>query len=116
MSVITYTQCPATLLGCSRLQIHTAAEWVASLPYVSLAFTNLKRKAASTTGEKSSTAPTLRTLKQRISILFTLLLSRLGSHAILQYFSLALALLFSETPQSTAEFSKLIFFPYRISI
>jgi len=114
MSVITYTQCPATLFGCSRLQVQTAAEWVASLPYVSLAFT--KRMAASTTGEKSSTTPTPRTFKQRISTLFTLLLARLGSHSILQYFSLSLALLFSETPQSTVEFSKLIFFPYPISI
>ena len=45
-----------------------------------------------------------------------LLLARLGSHAILQYFSLALALLFSEAPKSTADFSRLIFFPYHISI
>lgn len=115
MSVITYTQCPATLLGCSRLQIQMAAEWVASLPYASLAFT--KPRATFTAGEKSGTATTTRrTLKQRISIFFTLLLARLGSHAILQYFSLALALLFSEAPQSTADFSRLIFFPYQISI
>jgi hypothetical protein len=115
MSVITYTQCPTTLLGCSRLQIQMAAEWVASLPYASLAFT--KPRATSTASEKSGTATTTRrTLKQRISILFTLLLARLGSHAILQYFNLALALLFSEAPQSTADFSRLIFFPYQISI
>jgi hypothetical protein len=115
MSVITYTQCPTTLLGCSRLQIQIAAEWVASLPYASLAFT--KPRATSTASEKSGTATTTRrTLKQRISILFTLLLARLGSHAILQYFNLALALLFSEAPQSTADFSRLIFFPYQISI
>jgi hypothetical protein len=115
MSVITYTQCPTTLLGCSRMQIQLAAEWVASFPYVKLAFT--KSRATSTASEKSGTATiTRRTLKQRISILFTLLLARLGSHAVLQYFSLALALLFSETPQSTAEFSRLIFFPYQISI
>jgi hypothetical protein len=114
MSVITYTQCPTTLLGCSRMQIQLAAEWVASLPYVKLAFT--KSRATSAAGEKSGPATTRRTLKQRISILFTLLLARLGSHAVLQYFSLALALLFSETPQSTAEFSRLIFFPYQISI
>jgi hypothetical protein len=114
MSVITYTQCPATLLGCSRLQIQMAAEWVASLPYVSLAFT--KSRATSTANHKSDPATTRRTLKQRIGILFTLLLARLGSHAVLQYFSLALALLFSETPQSPAEFSRLIFFPYKISI
>ena len=115
MSVITYTQCPATLLGCSRLQIQMAAEWVASLPYASLAFA--KSRATFTAGEKSGTATTTRrTLKQRISIFFTLLLARLGSHAILQYFSLALALLFSEAPQSTADFSRLIFFPYQISI
>lgn len=92
-----------------------AAEWVASLPYASLAFT--KPRATFTAGEKSGTATTTRrTLKQRISIFFTLLLARLGSHAILQYFSLALALLFSEAPQSTADFSRLIFFPYQISI
>lgn len=114
MSVITYTHCPATLLGCSRLQIQMAAEWVASLSYVSLAFTKTRNNP--TTGEKSAATTTQRTLKQRISILFMLLLARLGSHAILQYLSLALALLFSETPQSTAEFSKLIFFPYQISI
>ena len=114
MSVITYTQCPTTLLGCSRMQIQLAAEWVASLPYVKLAFT--KSRATSAAGEKSGPATARRTLKQRISILFTLLLARLGSHAVLQYFSLALALLFSETPQSTAEFSRLIFFPYQISI
>jgi hypothetical protein len=34
----------------------------------------------------------------------------------LQYFSLALAFLFSEAPKSTAQFSRLIFFPYHISI
>jgi hypothetical protein len=112
MSVVTYTQCPVTFLGCSRLQIQMAAEWVASVSYASLALT----KPRSTASEKSGTATTRRTLKQRISILFTLLLARLGSHAILQYFSLALALLFSETPQSTADFSRLIFFPYQISI
>lgn len=112
MSVITYTQCPTTLLGCSRLQTQMATEWVASLLYVSLAFT----KSKPTASEKSGATATPRALKQRISILFTLLLARLGSHAILQYFSLALALLFSETPQSIAEFSRLIFFPYQISI
>jgi hypothetical protein len=114
MSVVTYTQCPATLLGCSRLQIQMAAEWVASLSFVSLAFT--KPRATSSASEKSGATTTRRTFKQRISILFTLLLARLGSHAILQYFSLALALLFSEAPQSTADFSRLIFFPYQISI
>lgn len=115
LSVVTYRQCPETLLGCSRLQIQTAVEWVACLPYVVLAFT--KSRQSTTALEKSSLDPkATRTLKQRVSILFTLLLARLGSHAVLQYFSLALALLFSEAPRSTAEFAKLIFFPYHISI
>jgi hypothetical protein len=115
LSVVTYRQCPKTLLGCSRLQIQTAAEWVACLPYVSLAFTKAKR--STTTFEKSNSDPkATRALKQRVSILLTLLLARLGSHAVLQYFSLALAFLFSSTPQSAADFSKLIFFPYHISI
>lgn len=114
LSVVTYTQCPATLLSCSRLQIQAAAEWVASLPYVSLAFT--KSKHSSTMNGKSSAGAVSRTFKQRTSIVFKLLLERLGSHAILQYFSLALALLFNEAPRTTAEFSTLIFFPYTISI
>lgn len=114
LSVITYTECPQTLFGCSRLQIQATAEWVAALPYVRLAFTKSKQQIA--TSEKTNPKPATRTLKQRICILFTLLLSRLGSHAIVQYFSLALALLFTETPQSTADFSRLIFFPYHISI
>ncbi|KAM0715299.1 hypothetical protein Q7P37_008797 [Cladosporium fusiforme] len=114
LSVITYAKCPPTLLACSQLQVQTTAEWVASLPYIRLAFT--KPKQMSVTNEKTGPKPTTRTLKQRICIIFSLFLTRLGSHAILQYFSLALALLFSEAPQSTAEFSKLIFFPYHISI
>lgn len=115
LSVITYTNCPESLPGCSRLQIQTAAEWVSSLPYLNLVFT--KPRQSTTALEKSSPEPkTARTFKQRVSILFTLLLARLGSHAILQYFCLALALLFSEAPHSTAEFSRLIFFPYHISI
>jgi hypothetical protein len=115
LSVITYKQCPRTLLGCSRLHKQAAAEWVSCLPYVILAFT--KPRQSTTALEKSSLDPkATRTLKQRISILFTLLLARLGSHAVLQYFSLALALLFSEAPKSTADFSWLIFFPYHISI
>lgn len=116
LSVITYTTCPETLLGCSRFQIQTAAEWVSCLPYARLVFTKPKQ-STTTSLEKSNSSPkTTRTLKQRTSILFTLLLARFGSHAILQYFCLALALLFSETPHSTADFSKLIFFPYHISI
>jgi hypothetical protein len=115
LSVITYTNCPESLPGCSRLQIQTAAEWVSCLPYISLVFS--KPRQSTTALEKSSPNPkTTRTLKQRVSILFTLLLARLGSHAILQYFCLALALLFSEAPHSTADFSRLIFFPYHISI
>lgn len=115
LSVVTYTNCPESLPGCSRLQIQTAAEWVSSLPYLSLVFT--KARQSTTALEKSNPEPkTTRTFKQRVSILFTLLLARLGSHAILQYFCLALALLFSEAPHSTAEFSRLIFFPYHISI
>ena len=115
MSVITYTNCPESLPGCSRLQRQTAAEWVSSIPYLNLVFT--KSRQSTTALEKSSPEPKkTRTLKQRVSILLTLLLARLGSHAILQYFCLALALLFSEAPHSTAEFSRLIFFPYHISI
>lgn len=114
LSVITYVKCPPTLLGCSQLQVQATAEWVASLPYVRQAFT--KPKQISTTTEKAGSKPAARTFKQRICILFALLLTRLGSHAIVQYFSLALALLFSNAPQSTAEFSRLIFFPYHISI
>jgi hypothetical protein len=115
LSVITYKQCPTTLLGCSHLQIQAAAEWASCLPYVILAFT--KPRQSTTAFEKSTPDPkATRTLKQRVSIFFTLLLARLGSHAVLQYFSLALALLFSETPHSTAQFSRLIFFPYHISI
>lgn len=115
LSVITYSQCPESLPGCSRRQIQTAAEWVACLPFVRLAFT--RPRQTTTSIEKSTPDPkTQRTFKQRASILFTLLLARLGSHAILQYFSLALALLFSEAPKSTADFSRLIFFPCHISI
>jgi hypothetical protein len=115
LSVITYTNCPENLPACSRLQIQTAAEWVSCIPYVSLVFT--KPRHSTTALEKSNFNPnTTRTHKQRVSILFTLLLARLGSHAILQYFCLALALLFSEAPHSAAEFSRLIFFPYHISI
>lgn len=114
MSVINYTQCPKDLSNCLRLQIQAAVEWVASFPYVRLAFT--KPKISSVASEKSVTKPSTRTLKQRVCILFILLLAPLGSHAILQYFSLALALLFNEAPRSTAEFAALIFFPYHISM
>lgn len=114
LSVVTYTQCPPSLLGCIHMQIESTAEWVASLPYVALAFTKMKQNSAPS--EKSDTNPAGRTPKQRTSILFALVLTRLGSHAVLQYFSLALALLFNEAPHSAAEFSTLIFFPYHISI
>lgn len=114
MSVITFTDCPSSLVGCTRLQIREAIQWAASLSFLSLAFTKAKTTAAST--EKADAKPPSRTFKQRFCIVYTLLLTRLGSHAILQYLSLALALLFTQTPDSVAEFSALIFFPYTISI
>ena len=114
MSVITFTECPDSITGCTRLQIRETIQWAATMSYLSLAFTKAKATAAST--EKADAKSPSRTFKQRFCIVYTLLLTRLGSHAILQYLSLALALLFTQTPDSAAEFSALIFFPYTISL
>ncbi|OQO02915.1 hypothetical protein B0A48_11198 [Cryoendolithus antarcticus] len=116
MSVITYTECARSLIGSMRVQLREAVQWTASMRYLSLVFT--KAKSSATTSEKSTSPATTpkRTFKQRVCIFYTLLLQRLGSHAILQYFSLALAMLIINPPNSAAEFSSQIFFPYHISI
>lgn len=114
MSVITYTECPGTFVGTTCLQLQDAVRWAASMNYLSLAFTKAKSTAPST--EKNTSSSRGRTFKQRMCILYTLLLQRLGAHAILQYFCLALAMVITQAPKSVSEFSTLIFFPYHISI
>jgi hypothetical protein len=114
MSVITFTECPSSIIGTSRLQTREAVQWAASTNFLSLAFTKAKTTATAT--EKAETAIPSRTFKQRFCIVYTLLLTRLASHAVLQYLSLSLALLFTKAPSSAAEFSTLIFFPYTISL
>lgn len=116
LSVITYTQCPPTLRGCCHMQIYAAAQWAACLPWLSLVFTKAKQPAETKASVDASAKPPTRTFKQRLCILFTLLLRPLAGHSVLQYFSLSLALLFTQAPSSAADFSKLIFFPYPISI
>lgn len=116
LSVITYTQCPATFRGCCQLQIHAAARWAACVSWLSLVFTKAKHPVETKASMDATAKPPTRTFKQRLCILFTLLLRPLAAHSVLQYFSLALALLFTQAPDSAADFSRLIFFPYPISI
>ncbi|KAK6428918.1 hypothetical protein LTR95_014934, partial [Oleoguttula sp. CCFEE 5521] len=116
MSVITYTECPRTFIGSMRMQLREAVQWTASTRYLSLVFTKAKSTASTSEKAASPASTPTRSFKQRMCILHTLLLQRLGSHAILQYFCLALAMLIMNPPDSAAEFSSQIFFPYHISI
>jgi len=116
LSVITYTECPSTFRGCCHMQIYAAAQWAACVPWLCLVFTKARQPVETKASMDASAKLPARTLKQRLCILLTLLLRPLASHSILQYFSLSLALLFTHAPSSAADFSKLIFFPYPISI
>lgn len=55
------------------------------------------------------------TTKKRFGIIYMLPITCLASHAVCQYFSMALALLFTQTPRSTSEFARTVYFQYPVS-
>ncbi|KAI7352577.1 hypothetical protein KC354_g11933 [Hortaea werneckii] len=96
---------------------HANTSWarqssMATTRYTGLAFKGLFKRRK---GEQAD-ASTKWTLKSRFAVLWTLPIMRIVSHAIVQYFCMAWAILFVDTPSSTADFARTIYFPYPISI
>ncbi|TKA22640.1 hypothetical protein B0A50_07649 [Salinomyces thailandicus] len=85
---------------------------MATTRYTTLAFKGLFQRHK---GENQPDPSTKWSLKTRFAILWTLPVMRLVSHAILQYFCMAWAILFIDTPSSTADFARTIYYPYPIS-
>ncbi|KAK5125519.1 hypothetical protein LTR85_000630 [Meristemomyces frigidus] len=109
LKIISYAPGPTTVAQFWALQVHVARELaVATTRYSGLAFMRQK-------GEKSD-AGNKWTLKTRFAVLWTLPIMRFVSHAIVQYFCMAWAILFTSAPNSTADFARTIYFPYPISI
>ena len=108
VKVISYVSGPPTLVELWKLQLRTARELsIATARYSGLAFVRHKSEKADA-GSKW-------TFKTRFAILWTLPIMRLVSHAILQYFCMAWAILFTKAPSSTSDFARTIYFPYPIS-
>lgn len=109
LKVISFIPGSSSLKQIWASQARTAREYaVATARYTRIAFMRQK-------GEKSD-AGTKWTLKTRFAVLWTLPLMRIVSHAIVQYFCMAWAILFTSAPTSAADFAKTIYFPYPISI
>ncbi|KAK4540002.1 hypothetical protein LTR36_009900 [Oleoguttula mirabilis] len=109
LKVISYVPGPSTFGEFWASQVSVArALAVATARYTGVAFKRQK-------GEKSE-AGNKWTLKTRFAILWTLPIMRLVSHAIVQYFCMSWAILFTSTPNSTVDFARTIYFPYPISI
>ncbi|KAK5135921.1 hypothetical protein LTR08_004379 [Meristemomyces frigidus] len=108
LKVVAYVSEPSTFTGLWKSQLRMARELaVATARYSHLAF--LRQK-----GEKSE-AGSKWTLKTRFAVLWTLPIMRLVSHAVVQYFCMAWAILFTSTPSSTVDFARTIYFPYPVS-
>jgi hypothetical protein len=109
LRVISYSPCPDSWTGYWSQRVSSARQMaVASIRHTSLAF----KRYRPAEGESN-----LRwSVKTRVALLYQLLLSRLAAHAVLQYFSMALALLFTRTPHSAADVARLIYFPYPVSV
>ena len=119
LSVITYSPCPATFTGYMRTLSQPARKSaVTTVRHLKLVFTGIfrKRSKTSSTEKGDQSMASKRTFKQRLGLFYNLLLLPLGSHAILQYFSLALATIITNAPSSSADFATRIYFPYPISI
>ncbi|KAI7112601.1 hypothetical protein KC352_g35336, partial [Hortaea werneckii] len=96
---------------------HANTSWarqcsMATTRYTGLAFKGLFKRHK---GEQAD-ANSKWTLKSRFAVLWTLPIMRIVSHSIVQYFCMAWAILFVDTPSSTADFARTIYFPYPISI
>ncbi|KAK4964438.1 hypothetical protein LTR66_012285 [Elasticomyces elasticus] len=105
MNVIAYESGPTTVRTYWTTHVASARQWaLASARYTKLAFTRTPK------GRRK------RDIKSRLGILSMLLLDRLGAHAIVQYFCMALGLLFTRTPRSPLDLAYLIYLPYDISI
>ncbi|GAB7362962.1 hypothetical protein MBLNU230_g3257t2 [Neophaeotheca triangularis] len=105
MSVISYEPCAPGWFAYWRRQVqHAKDSCVATLRWSKLAFMP--------TGKGNPK----RTLLTRLGVVYCLPLQRVGAHAVLQYFSMALSFLFTQAPSSAADLAYLIYFPYTISI
>ncbi|KAK4934186.1 hypothetical protein LTR28_010831, partial [Elasticomyces elasticus] len=105
MNVIAYESGPTTIQKYWTTHVASAQQWaLASARHTKLAFTRTPK------GQRK------RGFKSRLGILSMLLLDRLGAHAILQYFCMALGLLFTRIPRSPLDLAYLIYLPYDVSI
>ncbi|TKA56065.1 hypothetical protein B0A55_12752 [Friedmanniomyces simplex] len=108
MRVIAYSSCAPTLASYCGEQVATARRLaIATTRYMSLAFKRHQPHAGRTDVEWN--------MKKRFAILHSLPISRLVAHATVQYFCIALALLFVKTPHSAADLARLIYLPFPVS-
>lgn len=116
LKVISYAPCPGTLGQFWSAQVHLARQTaVASVRYARLAFKGAFKGAFKRSKGQKSEAKAKWGFKKRFAIMYTLPIMRLVSHAIVQYFCMAWAILFTSAPTSTADFARTIYFPYPIS-
>jgi len=112
LKVVSYLPGPTGISSFWTSQVCMARELaVATARYTTLAFKGVLKRHK---GEKSD-AGSKWTFKTRFAILWKLPVMRLVSHAIVQYFCMAWAILFTNAPSSTADFARTIYFPYPIS-
>ncbi|WPG99056.1 Hypothetical protein R9X50_00186100 [Acrodontium crateriforme] len=112
--VISYQPTPNTF----RRYLHSRAQLAREMTVATVRYTKLTFSRNLPAGISKENKPAVGkwTLKTRLAVLYTLPILRLVSHATLQYFCMALALLITRTPTSIEDFSRTIFFPYPISI
>ncbi|KAK3113692.1 hypothetical protein LTR53_008781 [Teratosphaeriaceae sp. CCFEE 6253] len=109
LKVISYSSCAPNLVAYCREQVALARRLaIATGRYTTLAF---KRHRTGAEQTRAKWAP-----KKRFSVIYTLPLSRLVTHAILQYFCMSLALLCIATPHSAADLARTLYFPFPVSI
>lgn len=112
LKVIAYLPPPRGFVALWKYNTTMARQYaIATARYTKLAFQDLFKRNR---GEKPEPS-TQWTLKSRFAVLWTLPIMRIVSHAIVQYFCMAWAILFVDTPDSTADFARTIYFPYPIS-
>ena len=107
LKVVSYSACPSSLSDYWTWHVERAGlNALATVRYARLAFTK-QREKGQTNGKRA--------MKIRFAILYTLPILQIASHAIVQYFCMALALVITKTPTSVFNFAATIYFPYPIS-
>jgi len=110
LRICAHEPCPGTLSQYWQRHVDLAQQLaLATVRYTGLAFQRRKAK------QETDAAAVKWPLLKRAGILYMLPISCIVSHVICQYFSMALALLFTKTPRTAFGFAHTIYFTYPIS-